>query len=136
MKYFFVFLSSLLLFTVVTHAQDEPLVFKDAKKQVRFDSLMEEIRCLVCQNQSLADSGAGLADDLRKEAYRMISQGESNEAIKAFMVERYGDFVLYDPPLQPSTLLLWFGPLILMLVATIAIIMILKNKKPNKLETT
>ena len=128
MKYFFVFLSSLLLFTVVTHAQDEPLVFKDAKKQVRFDSLMEEIRCLVCQNQSLADSGAGLADDLRKEAYRMISQGESNEAIKAFMVERYGDFVLYDPPLQPSTLLLWFGPFILMLIATIVIIVILKKR--------
>ena len=122
MKYFFVFLSSLLLFTIVTHAQDEPLVFKDAKKQVRFDSLMEEIRCLVCQNQSLADSGAGLADDLRKEAYRMISQGESNEAIKAFKVERYGDFVLYDPPLHPSTLLLWFGPFILMLIATIVII--------------
>ena len=128
MKYFFVFLSSLLLFTIVTHAQDEPLVFKDAKKQVRFDSLMEEIRCLVCQNQSLADSGAGLADDLRKEAYRMISQGESNEAIKAFMVERYGDFVLYDPPLQPSTLLLWFGPFILMLIATIVIIVILKKR--------
>jgi len=128
MKYFFVFLSSLLLFTVVTHAQDEPLVFKDAKKQVRFDSLMEEIRCLVCQNQSLADSGAGLADDLRKEAYRMISQGESNEAIKAFMVERYGDFVLYDPPLQPSTLLLWFGPFILILIATIVIIVILKKR--------
>ena len=128
MKYFFVFLSSLLLFTVVTHAQDEPLVFEDAKKQVRFDSLMEEIRCLVCQNQSLADSGAGLADDLRKEAYRMISQGESNEAIKAFMVERYGDFVLYDPPLQPSTLLLWFGPFILMFIATIVIIVILKKR--------
>ena len=128
MKYFFVFLSSLLLFTVVTHAQDEPLVFVDEKKQVRFDSLMEEIRCLVCQNQSLADSGAGLADDLRKEAYRMISQGESNEAIKAFMVERYGDFVLYDPPLQPSTLLLWFGPFILMLIATIVIIVILKKR--------
>ena len=113
---------------MTTHAQDEPLVFEDAKKQVRFDSLMEEIRCLVCQNQSLADSGAGLADDLRKEAYRMISQGESNEAIKAFMVERYGDFVLYDPPLQPSTLLLWFGPFILMLIATIVIIVILKKR--------
>ena len=128
MKYLFAFLSSLLLFTTIAPAQDEPFLFEDAKKQVRFDSLMEEIRCLVCQNQSLADSGAGLADDLRKEAYRMISQGQSNEAIKAFMVERYGDFVLYDPPLQPSTLLLWFGPFILMLVATIVIIVILKKR--------
>ena len=128
MKYSLAFLSSLLLFITITPAQDEPFLFEDAKKQVRFDSLMEEIRCLVCQNQSLADSGAGLADDLRKEAYRMISQGKSNEEIKSFLVERYGDFVLYDPPLQPSTLLLWFGPFILMLIATIVIIVILKKR--------
>ena len=131
MKCFLIFLSALLLFTTAAPAQDEPFLFEDPEKQVRFDSLMEEIRCLVCQNQSLADSGAGLADDLRKEAYRMISQGQSNEAIKDFMVERYGDFVLYDPPLQPSTFLLWFGPFILMLVATIVIIAILKKRNQS-----
>ena len=128
MKCFFILLGALLLYVTVAPAQDEPFIFEDVKKQERFDSLMEEIRCLVCQNQSLADSGAGLADDLRQEAYRMILQGESNEAIKAFMVERYGDFVLYTPPLQPSTLLLWFGPFLLMLVATIVIIVILKQR--------
>ncbi len=128
MKYLVAFLGSLLLLTTVASAPDEPFLFEDAKKQERFNSLMEEIRCLVCQNQSLADSGAGLADDLRKEAYRMISEGQSNDAIKAFMVERYGDFVLYDPPLQPSTFVLWFGPFILMLVATIVIIAILKKR--------
>tara|TARA_Y100001970_G_scaffold67496_1_gene86054 strand:- start:994 stop:1392 length:399 start_codon:yes stop_codon:yes gene_type:complete len=127
-KYLVAFLGSLLLLTTVASAPDEPFLFEDAKKQERFNSLMEEIRCLVCQNQSLADSGAGLADDLRKEAYRMISEGQSNDAIKAFMVERYGDFVLYDPPLQPSTFVLWFGPFILMLVATIVIIAILKKR--------
>ena len=128
MKYLVAFLGSLLLLTTVASAPDEPFLFEDAKKQERFNSLMEEIRCLVCQNQSLADSGAGLADDLRKEAYRMISEGQSNDAIKAFMVKRYGDFVLYDPPLQPSTFVLWFGPFILMLVATIVIIAILKKR--------
>ena len=129
MKCFLAFLSLLFLLNMNTLlAIEEPLVFEDPNKQIRFDSLMEELRCLVCQNQSLADSGAGLADDLRKEAYRMIAMGESNEAIKAFMVDRYGDFVLYDPPLRTSTFLLWFGPFILILIAIIAIIVILKQR--------
>ena len=129
MKCFLAFLSLLFLLNMNTLlAIEEPLVFEDPNKQIRFDSLMEELRCLVCQNQSLADSGAGLADDLRKEAYRMIAMGESNEAIKAFMVNRYGYFVLYDPPLRTSTFLLWFGPFILILIAIIAIIVILKQR--------
>ena len=129
MKCFLAFLSLLFLLNMNTLlAIEEPLVFEDPNKQIRFDSLMEELRCLACQNQSLADSGAGLADDLRKEAYRMIAMGESNEAIKAFMVDRYGDFVLYDPPLRTSTFLLWFGPFILILIAIIAIIVILKQR--------
>ena len=129
MKCFLAFFSLLFLINMNTLlALEEPLVFEDPNKQIRFDSLMEELRCLVCQNQSLADSGAGLADDLRKEAYRMIAMGESNEAIKAFMVDRYGDFVLYDPPLRTSTFLLWFGPFILILIAIIAIIVILKQR--------
>ena len=133
MKCFLAFLSLLFLLNMNNLlALEEPLVFEDPNKQIRFDSLMEELRCLVCQNQSLADSGAGLADDLRKEAYRMIAMGESNEAIKAFMVDRYGDFVLYDPPLRTSTFLLWFGPFILILIAIIAIIVILKHRKTDQ----
>ena len=133
MKCFLAFLSLLFLLNMNTLlAIEEPLVFEDPNKQIRFDSLMEELRCLVCQNQSLADSGAGLADDLRKEAYRMIAMGESNEAIKAFMVDRYGDFVLYDPPLRTSTFLLWFGPFILILIAILAIIVILKHRKTDQ----
>lgn len=82
----------------------------------RYQALTEELRCLVCQNQSLADSNAELATDLRQRIYTMITQGSSNEEIVDFMVARYGNFVRYRPPLTSSTLLLWFGPFLLALI--------------------
>ena len=94
----------------------EPLVFANQQQQQRFDKLTLELRCLVCQNQNLADSDAPLAHDLRREVHQMLMSGQSNEQIKQFLVERYGDFVLYRPPVQKNTYLLWLGPLILLLV--------------------
>lgn len=91
----------------------EPLVFDSAEMEERFNQLTEELRCLVCQNQSLADSDAVLAQDLRNEVFVMLQQGNSNEEIKRFLVDRYGDFVLYRPPLRQNTLLLWLSPLLL-----------------------
>ena len=94
----------------------EPLVFENQQQQERFDKLTLELRCLVCQNQNLADSDAPLAHDLRREVHEMLQTGQSNEEIKLFLVERYGDFVLYRPPVQTNTYLLWLAPLILLLV--------------------
>jgi len=87
----------------------------DPALEARVMALSSELRCLVCQNQTLADSNAGLAADLREEIREMMRQGKSDEQIVAFLVERYGDFVLYRPPLKPATVLLWFGPLLLVL---------------------
>jgi cytochrome c-type biogenesis protein CcmH len=96
-------------------APPEPLVFASQQQQVRFDKLTQELRCLVCQNQNLADSDAPLAHDLRREVHEMLIAGRTNEQIKQFLVQRYGDFVLYRPPVQTNTYLLWLAPLILLL---------------------
>jgi len=82
----------------------------------RLRRLETDLRCLVCQNQTLADSNAGLADDLRREVRALAVAGKSDDEIRAYLVERYGDFVLYDPPVKPTTWLLWFGPFALLLV--------------------
>ena len=93
----------------------EPMVFESQQQEDRFNQLTQELRCLVCQNQNLADSDAQLAHDLRAEVHEMLMAGNSNDEIKLFMVERYGDFVLYRPPVQENTYLLWLAPLILLL---------------------
>ena len=88
---------------------------KDATLDARLKQLETELRCLVCQNQTLADSNADLADDLRREVRALAVAGKSNDEIKAYLVARYGDFVLYDPPVKPLTWLLWFGPFALLI---------------------
>ena len=85
--------------------------FKDEGERQRFRELTEELRCPKCQNQNIADSNAPIAMDLRREIYRMFAEGKSNAEIVEFLVDRYGDFVLYNPPLSSKTLLLWYGPL-------------------------
>ena len=94
----------------------EPLVFESMLQEDRFNQLTLELRCLVCQNQNLADSDAQLAHDLRAEVHEMLVAGKSDDEIKQFMVERYGDFVLYRPPVQKNTYLLWLAPLALLLI--------------------
>jgi|LNFM01.1.fsa_nt_gb cytochrome c-type biogenesis protein CcmH len=98
----------------VAQAADTPFEFQDAETERRYQKLAAELRCLVCQNQSLADSHADLAQDLRDEVYRMLNDGKTDEEIVGFLVERYGDFVLYRPPVAGITYLLWFGPLLLL----------------------
>jgi cytochrome c-type biogenesis protein CcmH len=104
----------LLLTSPSVLAADTPHSFSDPLAQARYEQLLEELRCLVCQNQSLADSHADLAQDLRDEVYRMVSNGQDNAAILRFMVDRYGDFVLYRPPFKAVTWGLWCGPLVLL----------------------
>jgi len=85
-------------------------VAKDPEVERRLKALAEELRCLVCQNQTIADSNAGLAVDLRNQIRTQIGQGRSDDQIRDYMVERYGDFVLYKPPFHAATALLWLGP--------------------------
>jgi cytochrome c-type biogenesis protein CcmH len=84
--------------------------------EANFIKLTNELRCLVCQNQSLADSNAELAKDLRRQTYEMLTQGKTPDQVVQYMVDRYGDFVLYRPRLKTSTLLLWLGPFVLLLL--------------------
>ena len=88
--------------------------FKDEAERARFRSLTEELRCPKCQNQNIADSNAPIATDLRREIFRMLEEGQSNAQIVDFLVLRYGDFVLYKPPVNARTYLLWYGPLALL----------------------
>ena len=110
------------------HASIHAFPFDDPAKEKRFKQLSEELRCLVCQNQNLADSNAELALDLRKELYRMVKADASDEEIKNFMVSRYGDFVLYNPPVKTTTYLLWFGPFVFGLLAVIILIRIIRRQ--------
>ncbi len=103
------------LIALPASAIDTGQAFDDPAQQQRYERLIRELRCLVCQNQSIADSNATLASDLRREVRDMIEAGRGDDEIRAFMTERYGDFVLYDPPMAPRTWLLWLAPALLLL---------------------
>ena len=92
----------------------ETLSFENSQQETRYKKIITELRCLVCQNQNLADSNADLAKDLRKKTYTMILAGQTDAQIIDFMVARYGDFVRYRPPFNPSTALLWISPALLL----------------------
>jgi cytochrome c-type biogenesis protein CcmH len=92
-----------------------PLRFQDEAEARRFQALTEELRCVMCQNQSLADSDAMIAHHLRREVLSLMREGRSDREIREFLVARYGEFVLYRPPFGARTLLLWLGPLLLLL---------------------
>jgi cytochrome c-type biogenesis protein CcmH len=109
----------------------EEFTFDNPAQREAFRELIEEIRCLVCQNESLAGSQAELAQDLREEVYRMFQEGKSRDEIVDFLVSRYGDFVLYDPPLKPSTYVLWFGPFVLISVGAFFMVRTLVRKKQS-----
>ena len=114
----FLFSSILILLSVQQlHAAEVMLEFDSPEQETRFEELLEELRCMVCQNQTLADSNARLARDLRERTYNMVRSGKSNNEIIEHMVERFGDFVLYRPPLKKTTVLLWFGPVIFLIIA-------------------
>ncbi len=95
----------------------------------RYESLAHELRCLVCQNQSLADSSADLAQDLKREVKNLIGQGKSDAEIKAFLQARYGDFVLYSPPLKSNTVLLWGAPFAALLLGAGIAMMLLRKRQ-------
>ncbi|TBR12282.1 MAG: cytochrome c-type biogenesis protein CcmH [Lysobacter sp.] len=116
MKRLSMFLAALLV-SAAAFAQvvdRHPLQFRDAVEEARFRDLTHELRCVMCQNQSIADSEAQIAVDLRREILTLIREGRSDGEIRQFLVDRYGEFVLYRPGLKPATWLLWFGPLLVL----------------------
>lgn len=127
-KLFFTLL--LALFAVVVQAKEAPLAAADPELEKRVMELSDELRCLVCQNQTLADSHAELAVDLKNQVREKLASGMSNQEVIDYMVERYGDFVLYRPPVKGATWLLWFGPFLLLVGGIALLALKLKNRRP------
>lgn len=99
------------------------------EQEARYRTLIHEMRCLVCQNQTIADSNAELAADLRKQVHERIVAGESDADIRRYVTDRYGDFVLYKPPLSPRTLLLWIGPFVVVIGALLIVLRLLLRRR-------
>lgn len=132
-----VFALLLLAVSVAGQAAIETYRFDETSQEESYKKLVAELRCLVCQNQNLADSNAELAHDMRRKTYEMIMAGKTDDEIVDFMVERYGDFVMYKPPVKSTTLLLWFGPLLfLLLAATVVFVFVRKQKQKQPLVST
>lgn len=106
-----------------------PQSFDDPEKQARYDSMLHEMRCLVCRNESLAESPAELARDLRREVARLIREDKSDAEVRAFLVERYGEYVLYRPPLHAGTVALWLGPFVILLLALAGVAVYLRRRQ-------
>ena len=111
------------------NAADDPLEFTNPAQEQRYMALIEGLRCLVCQNQSLADSNADLAQDLRQEVYRLLIEGDNNEDIIKYLVARYGDFVLYRPPFKSTTYLLWLAPVIFLMIGICITILLIRKQQ-------
>jgi cytochrome c-type biogenesis protein CcmH len=105
-----------------------PIEFKDAAEEDRFRALSAELRCVMCQNQSLADSDAQIAHDLRQQVLVLMRQGKSDREIKEYLVARYSEFVLYKPPVKPATWLLWFGPGLILLGGAVAVAVVVRRR--------
>lgn len=117
-----------LLFASVSMAREAAPMAADLEVEKRMVAISEELRCLVCQNESLSGSHAELAQDLRREIRKMITDGKTDKEILDFMVDRYGDFVRYRPPMKPTTWLLWGGPFLLLAGGVGALILFLRRR--------
>lgn len=113
----------------VAKAAIDTYQFRDDAERERYQQLTKELRCPKCQNQDIADSNAPIAADLRREIFRMLGEGQSNQQIVAFMVDRYGDFVRYKPALSGRTWLLWFGPAILLTGGFVMLAVIVRRRR-------
>lgn len=117
------------LFSFNAYAGVEVQTFDSQQEEQTYKKLIDELRCLVCQNQNLADSNAELAQDLRKKIVEMIEAGKSEQQIVDYMVARYGDFVLYRPPLNKNTFLLWAGPFLILLMGLFVLAVFVTRQK-------
>jgi len=118
----------LLLLVSAAAAALEPIKFTDDAEETRFRELSAELRCVMCQNQSLADSNAQIAHDLRMQVLALMREGKTNREIKEYLVARYSEFVLYSPPVRPSTWLLWFGPGLILLGGAVVLAVVVRRR--------
>lgn len=118
----------LMLFATQSIGKEAASMVADPEMEKTVNKISAELRCLVCQNQTIADSHAGLAVDLKNQVRDMVKQGQSQDEIVEYMVTRYGDFVLYRPPVKPTTMLLWAGPFLLLLVGLTVLVINLRKR--------
>ena len=126
----------ILLIPSLAAAEEARPLADNTQVEVRLKTLAVELRCLVCQNQTLADSNAPLAEDLRREVREMITKGMSDREIIDFLVQRYGDFVLYRPPWKATTTLLWLGPFLLLIAGATALVLALRRRQKKLVDVT
>jgi len=124
----------LLISVDTTLAAVEYRQFANAEQQQSYQALISELRCLVCQNQTIADSNADLAKDLRRQVYEMLQQGKTKQEIADFMTARYGDFVLYNPPFKGKTGILWLAPVVFLLIGLMMVVLGVRRKKTASAE--
>lgn len=136
MRFFVRFFFCILFYGMISYAAARPVTtpaplypFPQPEMQLRFQHLLKNLRCLVCQNQDLADSQASLAEDLRSDIYKAILQGKTDEAILARLKSRYSDFIFLSPPLQKTTYALWLGPFVLFMGAIATLLTLLYKRK-------
>ena len=129
----FILFSFLLFLAIPVRAGIEVHQFKTPELEARYKHLTNTLRCLVCQNENLADSNAPLAKQLRDKAYEMLNAGASDKEVVDYMVHRYGDFVLYSPPFMPTTYLLWIGPFALLVLGIVIVQVIIRRNRKQKL---
>jgi len=127
--YLLTLLIALLVFSSDASARFETHEFPSEQAEKDYAILVQELRCLVCQNQNLADSNAELAQDMRLRVFKMLVEGKSKDEIVEFMVTRYGDFVMYRPPVKSTTYLLWYGPLVFFFLAGIVVVAFMRRQK-------
>ena len=126
----------ILLIPSLAAAEEARPLADNPQVEARLKTLAVELRCLVCQNQTLADSNAPLAEDLRREVREMIAKDMSDREIIDFLVQRYGDFVLYRPPWKASTTLLWLGPFLLLIAGATALVLVLRKRQKKLVDVT
>jgi cytochrome c-type biogenesis protein CcmH len=124
----------LVAFVSTAMAIDTDKAFDDPELQARYEHIIEEVRCLKCQNQSIKDSNAFLAGDLRREIRRMLSEGKTDDEIYDFLVARYGEFALYRPRMSGKTLVLWIAPILLLLAGGLVLVNILRRRMAMPVE--
>jgi len=122
----------LLFASAQTSARISAYEFENAEQESIYNELVDELRCLVCQNQTIAESNAELAQDMKRKTHELVMQGKSKEEISDFMVQRYGNFVQYKPPVTSTTYLLWTGPFIILFIGLFILLKIIRNRKVEK----
>ncbi len=127
---------STLLFMGTAYGVIDSYEFSTPEQEQRFFELTNELRCPKCQNQSIADSNAPIAQDLRREVHRLLNEGADNQSVVDFMLARYGDFVLYKPRLSGVNLVLWLGPLLLLLVGLTVLVVVVRKHKTAVAESS